>query len=113
MAVGKIITGLKASKKYKEINTDLLDMLESQGKTNPTHKNIVDEYMSLWITLQLLKMDIEKLGVSLTYNNGGSQRGRRKNDSVELQIKIGKQMLRLLEYISQGMNDSYEYYDEL
>ena len=113
MTVAKVIAGLKASKKYIEINTDLLDMLEAQGKTNPTHKNIVDEYMSFWITLQLLEMDIKKRGVSLSYNNGGSQRGRRNNDSVELQVKTSKQMLRLLEYISHGMNDSYEYYDEL
>jgi len=111
--VGKVVTGLKDSKKYKEINQDLLDILEIQGKTNPTHKNLIDEYMSLWVTSQLLILDIEKRGVTQAYNNGGGQRGRRKNDSVELQIKNSKQMFRLLQYINQGVNDGYEFVDAL
>ena len=45
---------------------------------------------------ELLKQDIEERGVRVLYDNGGGQKGIKKNDSVEQLVKIKAQMLKLL-----------------
>jgi len=65
----KVLAGLKGSKKYKEIKINLLVNLENQGIADQIMIDLVEEYMSLWITSKLLTIDIEKRGVSQTYNN--------------------------------------------
>ena len=109
----KVLAGLKGSKKYKEIKINLLVNLENQGIADQIMIDLVEEYMSLWITSKLLTIDIEKRGVSQTYNNVGGQRGRKSNDSIELLVKVSKQMVMLLGYINFNLNDDYNPIDEL
>ena len=81
---------------YAEIKTDLLDQLERNGTFGKYYEDLVGDYMDLWVTKCLLVDDIQQRGVSLSYDNGGGQKGRKKNDSVEQRIKINAQMLKLL-----------------
>jgi len=81
---------------YTEIKTDLLDQLDRNGTTGKYYVDLVSDYMDLWITKCLLVEDIQERGVSVEYDNGGGQKGRKKNDSVEQRIKVNAQMLKLL-----------------
>lgn len=84
------------SELYREIKNDLLDQLDRNGTTGKYYVDLVCDYMDLWITKCLLVEDIQERGVSVEYDNGGGQKGRKKNDSVEQRIKVNAQMLKLL-----------------
>lgn len=55
--------------------------------------------MSLYETKNMLKKDILKRGVMVTYNNGGGQSGVKKNDSIEQLLKVNTQMIKILDAI--------------
>ena len=84
------------SELYAEIKTDLLDQIERNGTTGKYYADLVGDYMDMWVTKCLLVDDIQQRGVTMSYDNGGGQKGRKKNDSVEQRIKINAQMLKLL-----------------
>ncbi len=84
------------SELYQEIKSDLLDQLDRNGTTGKYYVDLIGDYMDLWVTKSLLVDDIQKRGVSVSYDNGGGQKGRKKNDSVEQRIKVNAQMLKLL-----------------
>lgn len=98
--------------KYADIHKDLLDQVERNGTTGEYYIDLVGDYMDLWVTKCLLVNDIQKHGIAVSYDNGGGQKGRKKNDSVEQRIKVNAQMLKLLSEIgikpSQSDGDSDE-----
>lgn len=100
MAKRKCITlmeTLAGSEQYEKIKNDLLDQLERNGTVGEYYVNLIEDYMDLWLTKCLLTDDIKKRGVTVTYNNGGGQRGVKKNDSVEQVLKVNTQMLKILD----------------
>lgn len=84
------------SELYAEIKKDLLDQLDRNGTIGKYYVDLISDYMDLWVTKCLLVEDIQQRGVSVEYDNGGGQKGRKKNDSVEQRIKVNAQMLKLL-----------------
>lgn len=90
------IKSLKRTKIYKEIKKDLLDQLDRNGIYGKQFKDLVEDYMSLWIVKNLLIEDINIRGVSVIYNHGGGQKGYKKNDSINELNKTNAQMLKLL-----------------
>lgn len=92
----KAVKDLKNTEKYSEIRKDLLDQLERNGIYGNQFKDLVEDYMSLWIVKNLLINDIKARGVSIKWNNGGGQTGFKKNDSVGELNKTNAQMLKLL-----------------
>jgi hypothetical protein len=86
----------KKSKKYKAVRSDLLDQLKCRGADTPVFCDLVEDYMSLWLTKELLRTDIENTGIRVAYDNGGGQKGYKDNPSIERQIKVNAQMLKLL-----------------
>lgn len=95
-----IIEKLKNSREYKKIKKDLIHQLKLMGANTPVFSSQVNDYMSMWITKELLIADIEKRGAYVTYDNGGGQKGTKKNDSVIDQAKINAQMLKLLDALN-------------
>ena len=89
-----------AKKRVDIIKQDLLDQLERNGTVGEYYLDLVDKYMNLWETDRLLQQDIDKRGVSVKYQNGKDQWGYKKNDSVDQQLKVNKQMLSILEYLN-------------
>lgn len=87
---------LKKSKAYKSIRDDLIEQLKNKGADISTLRDIVEDYMSMWVTKELLKYDIEISGLRIPYDNGGGQTGFKDNSSVDRQIKVNAQMLKLL-----------------
>ncbi|HWQ30462.1 MAG TPA: P27 family phage terminase small subunit, partial [Negativicutes bacterium] len=81
---------------YAEIKQDLLDQLDRNGTNGKYYIDLVGDYMDMWVTKCLLVDDIQKRGVTVKYDNGGGQKGYKKNETVEQRIKVNAQMLRLL-----------------
>ncbi|HCA29317.1 MAG TPA: RNA polymerase subunit sigma-70 [Ruminococcaceae bacterium] len=94
-AVKKIIE----SDLFTEIKQDLIDQLDRNCTVGKYYTDLIDDYMDLWVTKNLLISDIQKRGAVVTYNNGGGQKGRKKNDSIDQLIKVNAQMLKLLSEI--------------
>ena len=104
----------KSSNKYKTVRKDLLDQLKWRGADTPAFKDLVEDYMSLWLTKELLRADIENTGIRVAYDNGGGQQGYKDNPSIERQIKVNAQMLKLLSELNiKTSNIMSEVEDEL
>jgi len=84
------------SELYAVIKKDLLDQLERNGTVGEYYIDLISDYMDMWATKCLLVDDIQRRGVNIKYDNGGGQKGIKKNDSVEQRIKVNVQMLKLL-----------------
>lgn len=94
-----LIEELKESENYNMIRSDLFDQLDRDGTVGRYYADLVEDYMDLWLTKSLLLTDIKSRGVTVTYNNGGGQRGVKKNESVEQVLKVNTQMLKILDSI--------------
>jgi hypothetical protein len=104
----------KASRKYKTVRKDLLEQLKCRGADTPAFIDLVEDYMSLWLTKELLRTDIENTGIRVAYDNGGGQKGYKDNPSIERQIKVNAQMLKLLSELNiKTSNVMSEVEDEL
>lgn len=90
------IKKIKNSKKYKDIKKSLLKALRDNGSETEFYVDLIDDYMNLYINKTLLFKDIEKRGVIVEYDNGGGQKGSRKNDSVAEHYKTNEKMTNLL-----------------
>lgn len=84
------------SKKAKAIKENIIDQLQRAGNDREYFLDLVDDYMDMYATKQLLVEDIKQRGVRVQYDNGGGQTGYKKNDSVEQRLKVNAQMLKLL-----------------
>lgn len=84
------------SENFGEIQKDLLDQLERNGTVGKYYTDLVEDYMGFWVDKCLLTEDILARGVTISYNNGGGQTGRKRNDSIADKIKVNVQMLNIL-----------------
>ena len=98
--MAKTAAMLRKSEEYLQIKADLNKQLEFRKANTPTFVSQVDDYMSMWVTKELLIADIEARGVYVKYDNGGGQAGLKKNDSVLDNIKVNAQMLKLLDSLN-------------
>jgi hypothetical protein len=96
----EMVETLKNSKEYKKIKRDLTRQLKLKKANTPTFLSQVNDYMAMWVTKEMLIADIEARGAFITYDNGGGQRGTKKNESVSEQARINAQMLKLLEALN-------------
>ena len=85
---------------YQKIKIDLQNQLIRLGADSPYALDLVHDYMEFWVTKCLLEDDVRTRGVMVIYNNGGGQKGKKKNDSVELKIKVTQQMTAILEKLN-------------
>lgn len=92
-----MVENLQASSEYDQIRSDLLQQLKVHQTAGKFYEDLVEDYMDLWLTKNLLLTDIKERGVTVRYNNGGGQSGYKKNDSVEQVLKVNTQMLRILD----------------
>lgn len=96
MAASKKVKVYMESDLHENIRNDLMEQLERNGTTGKYYEDLVNDYMDMWISKCLLVEDIRQRGVIVKYDNGGGQKGKKKNDSVELFNKVNAQMLKLL-----------------
>ena len=79
-----------------DIKKDLVNQLEKNGVHGNHYLDMVNDYMSLWDIKNQLIEDIRERGVSVMYQNGASQSGFKKNDSIPELNKTNGQMLKIL-----------------
>ena len=84
------------TKLYKSVFKDLRDQLDRNCTAGKYYEDLIDDYMSMWVTKCLLVEDIKERGVRVYYSNGGGQFGYKKNESVDQLMKLNAQMLKLL-----------------
>lgn len=78
------------------LRRSLIEQLEKKGNNIPVFMSLVDNYMELFNTMNGLQKDIKKRGVVVPWNNGGGQKGVKKNDSIDQLNKTSAQMLKIL-----------------
>lgn len=82
--------------KKADIKKDLLDQLERNGIFGRQYTDLIEDYMALWDIKNKLIKDIKKRGVTVEWNNGPTQNGCKKNESIGELNKTNAQMLRIL-----------------
>ena len=93
--LGKDIDGKNITE--KTLRDDLINQLKERGLEQKSHYiSLIDDYCRLWDVKNLLFDDIKKRGVNVEYNNGGGQKGYKKNDSLSELTKVNGQMLKIL-----------------
>lgn len=108
-----MIEEFRNSDEYAEIKGDLIRQLKQNQTAGRFYTDLIEDYMDLWLTKNLLLADIKTRGVTVRYNNGGGQSGCKKNDSVEQVLKVNTQMLRILDSIGIKPTTSGDDEDEL
>ena len=100
------IQDLKASEQYAKIRQALIDQVSGpDGTIAAYYLDMIDNYMSLWVTQKALQKDIEERGVTIPWNNGGGQKGVKKNESITELNKTIMQMTKLLESLGLKPTD--------
>lgn len=84
------------TKEYKGIKNALIKYLEDTNNNNPYFLGLVEDYMDLWVIKNQLRDDIKERGVVCKYQNGETQWGYKRNDSVGELNKVSSQMLKIL-----------------
>lgn len=87
---------IRKGNKCKEIRKSIIEQLKKAGNDKKFYIDLVDDYIDMWVTKQLLVEDIKERGVRVAYDNGGGQKGYKKNDSIEQRLKVNAQMLKIL-----------------
>ena len=86
----------KSQAQRKRIETNLIEQLKTNGTYSEFYADIINDYMDLWDIKNNLIQDIKSRGVTVTYNHGGGQSGRKQNDSIQGLVKISDRMGKLL-----------------
>lgn len=87
---------LEESREYKKIKNSLVAQLKATNANTPYFLSLIKDYMSMWVSKELLYQDIQERGCIVIYDNGGGQRGCKRNDSIADFNKTNAQMLKLL-----------------
>ena len=103
---------IKNSKKYKDIKNSLLETLEKSKNNTPYFVNLVEDYMSLYETKELAKAEIKNKGVMVEYQNGKNQSGYKKNDMIEVNLKVNAQMIKILDKLGINIDGDLGFDDD-
>ena len=90
---------IKKTKAYKSIRKSLLDQLERGGNDLPHFKDLVEDYMKMYIIKELASHDVQTRGTFVEWSNSETQYGSKKNDSVDQVLKTNQQMIKLLDML--------------
>lgn len=78
------------------VKADLKNQLVKNGNDTRYYLSLLDDYMDMWDFKNSLIEDIKNRGVYIEYDNGGGQKGTRKNDSLKELRDTNASMLKLL-----------------
>ena len=90
---------IRKTSAYKAIRKSLLDQLERGGNDVPHFKDLVEDYMKMYIIKELASNDVQTRGTFVEWSNSETQYGSKKNDSVDQVLKTNAQMLKLLDML--------------
>lgn len=102
----KTVIDFKNSEQYSKLRESLVNQIsDSRGNAPEYFLDMIDNYMGLWATAKALQSDIEARGVVVKWDNGGGQKGVKKNDSIAELNKTIQQMSKLLESLGLKPTD--------
>ncbi len=81
------------------IRQALLDQLKAADRDTAWNRDLVERYMSFWVTIQWAIQDLRTRGPVITYNNGGGQTGTKANPSLEQLVDCNKQMMEIIKLL--------------
>ncbi len=84
-------------KNYEELEKELTDQLITNNNYNKVTKELIEKYIKYTKIEDKLIKDIDKRGVNVTWNNGGGQKGVKRNDSIQESTKVNAQKLKILD----------------
>lgn len=87
----------RLSGKKKKIYDSLKEQLLLTDNYNDYTEDLLQDYLTMYDTKCQLALDIEENGVSIEYDNGGGQKGKKSNPSIDLMNRTNAQMLKLLD----------------
>lgn len=99
---GGVVMKLKTTEltsEQRKIKDDLLKQLAQKGQDVSYLKDLVNDYVIMMQTRDSLQKDIKDRGTLVEYDNGGGQKGIKKNDSVEQFNKICDRMIKHLDFL--------------
>ncbi len=82
-----------------EIKRDLTDQIERNGTNGRYYEDLIEDYMKLWDTKNMLIADIESRGAVVDYVSNNGTTNKRKNESVGELVKVNDRMIKLLDAI--------------
>ncbi len=85
------------TEKYDTLKMDLEQQLITNANYNPVTKELIEKYIDYTKMEDKLIKDINLRGVNVKWDNGGGQKGRKKNDSITESIKVNAQKLKILD----------------
>lgn len=91
---------------------DLKEQLVKNNNYSSYTEELLQKYMNFTQIEELLKEDINDRGVSIPWNNGGGQKGYKKNDSISELTKTNAQKLKLLNALGIKAPETKESGDE-
>ena len=83
--------------KYNELERELTEQLITNNNYNKVTKELVDKYIKYTKIEDELIKDIDKRGVNVKWNNGGGQKGVKRNDSIQESTKVTAQKIKILD----------------
>lgn len=99
------MTGGEVIARKTQIKKDLINQLERNGVYGSHYLDLINDYMAMWDIKNKLIKDIKVRGVSIEWNNGGGQKGVKKNDSISELNKTNAQMLKILNELGLKASD--------
>lgn len=85
------------SKEYEDLKEELKQQLITNNNYNKVTIELLEKYIKFTEIEDKLNKDIDKRGVSVAWNNGGGQKGHKKNDSIAELTKVNAQKLKILD----------------
>ncbi len=83
----------------KRVRNSLVEQLKLKRQATPYYLDLVNDYITMMRIRDRLQKDIDEKGTLVEYNNGGGQRGYKKNDSVDQFNKICDRMIKQLDFL--------------
>lgn len=84
-------------KNYDGLKKELEQQLITNNNYNKVTIELLEKYIKFTKIEDELNRDIDKRGVSVAWNNGGGQKGHKKNDSIAELTKVNAQKLKILD----------------
>ena len=81
----------------KKIYDSLKEQLLLTDNYNDYTEDLLRDYLTMYDTKCQLAQDIEDNGVSIEYDNGGGQKEKKSNPSIDLMNRTNAQMIKLLD----------------
>lgn len=84
----------------KSLKKALIEQLKQANRLTEQNLDLINDYIDFFKIKNDLTEDIIERGVTVEYNNGGGQKGYKKNDSIAEKVKVNNQMLNILKHLN-------------